>query len=105
VLSDGKHFCINVLAGSHEELSIACSGAQKGEARFANGDWREDEDTRTPYLGDAQAGLICAIDGMHHYGTHAIVIGKVKRVHLHGEIDPLIYLDGRYTSVPSNVEA
>ena len=99
ILSDGKNFCINVLSGSHEALSIACSGAQKGEGRFTIGDWHEDPDTRTPFLGDAQASLICAIDGIHHYGTHAIVIGKVQRVHLHGEVYPLIYLDGRYASV------
>jgi flavin reductase (DIM6/NTAB) family NADH-FMN oxidoreductase RutF len=101
ILSHGKHFCINVLSSAHEALSVACSGAQKGEQRFEIGDWREDADTRTPYLGDSQASLICAIDGIHHYGTHAIVIGKVKRVHVHGDVDPLIYLDGRYTSAES----
>jgi len=105
VLSEGKDFCINVLSGAHEALSVACSGAEKGEARFATGDWREDPATQTPYLGDSQAALICAVDGIHHYGTHAIVIGKVKRVHIHGEVDPLIYLDGRYTSATSKVEA
>lgn len=101
MLAHGKHFCINVLSGSdsHEALSVACSGAQKGESRFQIGDWREDPDTRTPFLGDSQASLICTIDGIHHYGTHAIIVGKVKRVHLHGEVYPLIYVDGRYTSV------
>jgi len=99
ILSHGKDFCINVLSGSHEALSVACSGGQKGEGRFQIGDWREDPDTKTPFLGDSQASLICSIDGIHHYGTHAIVIGKVKRVHLHGEVYPLIYLDGRYASV------
>lgn len=99
VLTAGGDFCINVLSGSHQALSIACSGAEKGEGRFATGDWREDPDTRTPFLGDAQASLICAVDGVHHYGTHAIFIGKVKRVHLHGDVHPLIYLDGRYISV------
>jgi flavin reductase (DIM6/NTAB) family NADH-FMN oxidoreductase RutF len=99
VLMQGGHFCINILSAAHEELSIAASGAQKGEGRFAIGDWRDDPDTRTPFLGDAQASLICAIDGTHHYGTHGIFIGKVKRVHLHGDVYPLIYVDGRYSSV------
>ena len=98
-LAVGKDFCINILSQAHEDLSKLCSGAEKGEARFAVGDWREDPDTKTPFLGDAQASLICAIDAIHHYGTHAIVIGKVKRVHLHGDIYPLIYVDGKYTSV------
>jgi flavin reductase (DIM6/NTAB) family NADH-FMN oxidoreductase RutF len=99
VLAAGKDFCVNVLSGSHKELSAACSGALKGEERFTIGEWRTDPDTEVPFLGDAQASLICAVDGIHHYGTHGIFIGKVKRVHLHGDIYPLIYVDGRYSSV------
>jgi flavin reductase (DIM6/NTAB) family NADH-FMN oxidoreductase RutF len=99
VLESGRDFCINILSAAHEDLSIAASGAQKGEGRFAIGDWRDDPDTRTPFLGDSQASLICGVDGIHHYGTHGIFIGKVKRVHLHGDVYPLIYVDGRYSSI------
>jgi flavin reductase (DIM6/NTAB) family NADH-FMN oxidoreductase RutF len=99
VLDHGKDFCVNVLSGAHEALSIACSGGVKGEARFDVGDWQNDADTNTPFLGDAQASLICAVDDIHHYGTHGIFIGKVKRVHLHGDVHPLIYIDGRYSSL------
>jgi flavin reductase (DIM6/NTAB) family NADH-FMN oxidoreductase RutF len=99
VLDHGRDFCVNVLSGAHEALSIACSGGQKGEGRFTIGDWQNDPDTNTPFLGDAQASLICAVDDIHHYGTHGIFIGKVKRVHLHGDVHPLIYVDGRYSSV------
>jgi flavin reductase (DIM6/NTAB) family NADH-FMN oxidoreductase RutF len=99
VLNHGKDFCVNVLSGAHEAVSVACSGAVKGEARFATGDWRDDPDTNTPFLGDAQASLICAVDDIHYYGTHGIFVGKVKRVHLHGDIYPLIYIDGRYSSI------
>ena len=105
VLTAGGHFCINVLSGAHEELSIACSGAQKGEARFATGDWQDDPDTHTPFLADAQASLICAVDDIHYYGTHGIFVGKVKRVHLHGDVHPLIYIDGRYSSLTAAAEA
>ena len=99
ILSHGKDFCVNVLAGSHIDLSVACSGGQKGEGRFAIGDWRDDSDTNTPFLADSQASLICAIDAIHYYGTHGIFIGKVKRVHLHGDLCPLVYVGGRYSSV------
>src|SRR5262249_23281889 len=99
VLEGGSDFCINILSGSHEALSVACSGKEKGEARFAIGDSRGDPHTHTPFLGDAQASLICGMDGIHHYGTHGIFIGKVKRVHLHGDVYPLVYIDGRYTSI------
>lgn len=101
VLDRGKDFCINVLSSAHEALSIACSGGQKGEARFDIGDWKNDPGTNTPYLGDAQASLICAVEDIHHYGTHGIFIGRVKRVYVHGDVvHPLIYIDGRYISVP-----
>ncbi|HEY0941470.1 MAG TPA: flavin reductase family protein [Steroidobacter sp.] len=99
VLAAGSRFCINVLSAAHEAVSAACSGARKGEARFAVGDWRDDSDTGTPYLGDAQASLICSMDAVHQYGTHGIVIGLVERVLLHGEVNPLIYLNGRYRSI------
>jgi flavin reductase (DIM6/NTAB) family NADH-FMN oxidoreductase RutF len=105
ILDHGKDFCVNVLSGAHEALSIACSGAVKGEARFDIGDWKNDTDTNTPFLGDAQASLICAVDDIHHYGTHGIFVGKVKRVHLHGEVYPLIYIDGRYSSVIEHAKA
>jgi flavin reductase (DIM6/NTAB) family NADH-FMN oxidoreductase RutF len=99
ILEAETDFCINVLSRSHEPIAVASSGAQKGEGRFAVGDWRDDPDTDTPFLGDAQASLICAVDGIHYYGTHGIFIGRVKRVHLHGDVYPLIYVDGRYSSV------
>lgn len=105
ILDHGKDFCINVLSGAHEAISAACSGGLKGEARFETGDWRNDPDTNTPFLGDAQASLICSVDDIHHYGTHGIFVGKVKRVHLHGDVYPLIYLDGKYSSIVSAAKA
>jgi flavin reductase (DIM6/NTAB) family NADH-FMN oxidoreductase RutF len=99
ILAARQDFCVNVLSAAHEALSKACSGAEKGEGRFAIGDWRDDPDSRTPFLADAQASLICAVDAIHHYGTHGIFIGRVKRVHLHGDVYPLIYIDGRYASL------
>jgi flavin reductase (DIM6/NTAB) family NADH-FMN oxidoreductase RutF len=99
ILDHGKDFCINVLSGSHEAVSVACSGAMKGEDRFRTGDWQNDPDTNVPFLSDAQASLICAVDDIHHYGTHGIFVGKVKRVHLHGDVYPLIYVNGGYSSL------
>jgi len=99
ILNHGKDFCINVLSGAHEAISAACSGGQKGEARFETGNWQNDPDTNVPFLSDAQASLICSVDDIHHYGTHGIFVGKVKRVHLHGDVYPLIFLDGRYSSI------
>ncbi|WP_378947206.1 flavin reductase family protein [Mesorhizobium sp. ANAO-SY3R2] len=87
-------FCVNILARNHEPLALRCGGQVKGEARFAEGDWRERDSI--PYLGDAQANIFCANDGEFYYGTHGVFVGRVTDVALFGTIEPLIYADARY---------
>jgi flavin reductase (DIM6/NTAB) family NADH-FMN oxidoreductase RutF len=98
VLDKQHHFCIIVLGHHHHEISIACSGKTKGEARFAVGDWQTDTDTGTPYLADAPASLICVKAEVHAYGSHGIFIGRVKSIRLHGSMTSLVYVNGRYTT-------
>ncbi|MEO5325009.1 flavin reductase family protein [Mesorhizobium sp. CC13] len=87
-------FCVNILARTHEVLAKRCGGQVKGEARFAEGDWRERDGI--PYLADAQANIFCANDGEFYYGTHGVFVGRVTDVALFGSIEPLIYADARY---------
>jgi len=94
-LALGQPMCINLLHTGQAPISNAFSGAVDGEARFAAGEWREDE-AGVPYLEDAQANLFCAIEAIHAYGTHGIFIGKVTAVRIRPVIDPLLYQDGRY---------
>lgn len=91
----GAPFCVNMLAGTHGDLSMAFGGGASQEERFALGDWREDG-WGAPFLADAQSNLFCVVDALLDYGTHTIVVGRVEAVRLHGEVDPLIYGDGRY---------
>jgi flavin reductase (DIM6/NTAB) family NADH-FMN oxidoreductase RutF len=99
ILEKQAHFCITMLGRHHHEISMACSGKSKGEERFKVGDWRLDPETGTPYLADAPASLVCAREAVHAYGSHGIFIGRVKKIRLHGAVVPLIYVDGRYTTV------
>ena len=46
----------------------------------------------------AQASFICRRTDHHQYGTHSIFIGVVEDVVVRPEVDPLIYVDGRYGS-------
>jgi flavin reductase (DIM6/NTAB) family NADH-FMN oxidoreductase RutF len=96
-LDAGAAFCVNVLSGRHEGIAIDCGGRLKGEERFTTGDWHMSE-AGVPYLRDAQASLLCAQDGRFEYGTHTVFIGRIKEVLISGEIDPLVYLDGAYTT-------
>jgi flavin reductase (DIM6/NTAB) family NADH-FMN oxidoreductase RutF len=97
-LTMGSLFCVNLLQGAHTELSQVFGGKVVPEERFKFGDWDHDADN-IPYLLDAQANVFCAVDALMPYGTHTIVVGKVRHVRLHGEIAPLIYSDGRFIAI------
>jgi flavin reductase (DIM6/NTAB) family NADH-FMN oxidoreductase RutF len=91
-------FCVNILHRDHADISALCSGKEKGEARFALGRWHADA-SGIPYLADAQASFLCRHEQSHEYGTHRIVIGLVEKVLIHGNVDPLVYVDGTYSRV------
>ncbi|KAH6999307.1 hypothetical protein EDB80DRAFT_883665 [Ilyonectria destructans] len=103
-LTNGAQFCINILHSSHETIAGLCSGKVKGEARFEEGNWVED-DSGTPYLRDAQASFFCALDGRLSYGTHDIFIGRIGGVTTSGPVDPLVYVNGGYVTKILDVSA
>jgi flavin reductase (DIM6/NTAB) family NADH-FMN oxidoreductase RutF len=97
-ISSTPRFAINILHRSHIEISMGCGGQVRGEARFESGAWGEE--TGVPVLTDAQARLVCSKEASFDYGSHTIFIGRVISVGIHGEVDPLIYVDGKYTCLP-----
>jgi flavin reductase (DIM6/NTAB) family NADH-FMN oxidoreductase RutF len=103
-LSAKAGFCVNILHHAHADISALCSGQAKGEARFALGRWQADA-SGTPYLADAQASFLCRHEQSVDYGTHCIVIGLVEKVLINGNVDPLVYVDGKYgrVNVPSRL--
>ncbi|HEX8445106.1 MAG TPA: flavin reductase family protein [Sphingomonas sp.] len=97
-LAAGADFCINVLGHSHEAVSRACGGGMSGEDRFGVGDWIAGP-SGVPILADAQASFVCHNDVSLSYGTHGIFVGRLVDVRSFGDVDPLVYLDGRYTRI------
>jgi flavin reductase (DIM6/NTAB) family NADH-FMN oxidoreductase RutF len=89
------HFYLNLLCSNQVALSEAFSGKMKGAERFSIGIWKTGRNGQ-PFLEDAQANLFCLIDSVVHYGSHSVVIARVKEVRLAEGIAPLIYQDGRY---------
>src|SRR5260221_607978 len=77
---------------------MGCGGEARGEDRFDYGDWGEE--TGVPVLTDAQARVVCAKEAKFDYGSHTIFIGRVTSIGIYGEVDPLIYVDGKYTCLP-----
>lgn len=97
-LAHGIGFCVNLLSPRHERLARACGGGDR-EERFAAGDFIDHDRDGAPYLADAQCSIQCSQDGRYLYGTHAVVIGKVKSIRSSGQVDPLVYLDGQYSAM------
>jgi flavin reductase len=93
-LEDVSHFCVNVLHRSQEEIAQIFADRSRRDLRFATG-WQVDCD-RPPRLADAQAAILCRRIKHFPYGTHSIFIGEVEEVAVRGDVDPLVYVDGRY---------
>ncbi len=97
-LAAGADFCVNVLGRHQTDVARASGGGLAGEARFTIGRWIT-LDTGMPLLDDASANIVCHNEVSMSYGTHGLFVGSVLSVRTHGEIDPLVYLDGQYTGV------
>lgn len=98
-IGGSAHFAINILHRDQVDISMGCGGRAKGEDRFGLGAWSEQDGI--PVLTDAQAHVVCANEARFEYGSHTIFVGRVIAVGMHGEIDPLIYVDGHYTCLPA----
>lgn len=98
-ISHAENFAINILHRSQVQISMGCGGNVRGEDRFGFGRWSEEDGV--PVLPDAQARIVCAKEHRFDYGSHTIFLGRVTSVGVHGAVDPLIYVDGRYTGLPA----
>jgi flavin reductase (DIM6/NTAB) family NADH-FMN oxidoreductase RutF len=102
-ISSASGFAINILHRNQVEISMGCGGQARGEDRFGHGAWGEE--AGVPVLTDAQARVVCAKEARFDYGSHTIFIGRVTSIGIHGEVDPLIYVDGKYTCLPPDSTA
>jgi flavin reductase (DIM6/NTAB) family NADH-FMN oxidoreductase RutF len=102
-ISRARDFAINILHRRQVEISAGCGGNARGEDRFGLGGWSEENGV--PVLPDAQARIVCSKEHRFDYGSHTIFLGRVTSVGIHGEVDPLIYVDGKYTCLPPDAIA
>ena len=90
------HFNVNVLHRDQAEVATIFADRKLEAQRFIRG-W--DNDCLTPpRLRNAQASILCRRIDHHRFGTHSIFIGVVEEAAAREEVDPLVYLDGRYGS-------
>ena len=94
-LLQGAGFCISLLGRTHRALPIQCSSPNQREQRFETGRWTTTA-CGQPRLEDAAASFLCANERQVEYGTHLIVIGRVRDVVIAGTGEPLVYAHGAY---------
>jgi 3-hydroxy-9,10-secoandrosta-1,3,5(10)-triene-9,17-dione monooxygenase reductase component len=75
---------VNVLAAEH--AGFARRAAAPGADRFAEPD----------VLHDAVAAIECEPTAEHAAGDHWIVVGRVRRLRLSSDAEPLVYFAGRF---------
>lgn len=94
-LARGADFCVNLLGLSHHALPARCSSPNRGEERFTAGEWSE-TDCGLPRLADAPVSFLCGYERHIEYGTHLVVIGRIREVAITGPVEPLVHADGDY---------
>ena len=95
-MEDVSHFRVNVLHREQEAVAKMFADRTQHRLRFRSG-W-DVSCPAAPRLADAQATILCRRIDSHSFGTHSIFIGVVEEAEARADIDPLVYLDGRYGS-------
>lgn len=91
------HFCVNLLAADQAWLSDQMA-APGPDDKFAGVEWRP-APSGSPLLDGALAHVDCSLHAVHEAGDHCIVVGEVVDLGVHEDADPLLYFQGRYTTV------
>jgi 3-hydroxy-9,10-secoandrosta-1,3,5(10)-triene-9,17-dione monooxygenase reductase component len=87
-------FCVNVMAGHHEEVTRQF--ATKEADRFAGVDFANRP--TGPALDDAVAWIECTIQREHDAGDHTIVVARVVAIEAAPSGEPLVFFRGSYGS-------
>lgn len=94
-IRDAGRFCINVLAGHHEQVSRTF--AARGIDRFAEVPWHER--AGSPALDEAVAWIDCTLEKEVETGDHTLVLGRVVGMEATDGADPLVFHRGRYAGI------
>jgi flavin reductase (DIM6/NTAB) family NADH-FMN oxidoreductase RutF len=87
-------FCVNVMAGHHEETTRQF--AAKEADRFSGVDYAHRPSG--PALCDAVAWIECTLHEEHEAGDHTIVVARVVAIEAVPGAEPLVFFRGSYGS-------
>ncbi len=88
------HFCVHVLASTHEALSQRF--ASRGSDKFSGLDWQPGLGS-SPLLPDFAAQFQCKTTYQYEGGDHVIFVGEVHEYETRDE-QPLVFHKGRYAT-------
>lgn len=93
----GRCFGVNVLSTSHRQVAERFAGRDgtKGPDRYQGARWISLA-TGVALLADAIAAFDCELEELIERHSHAIVIGRVRSMRLHGGSSSLVYWRGAY---------
>lgn len=94
-----KVFCINILAADQQEVSKAF--ASKASDKFERVGFSFSS-SGVPILNGTAAACEGRVSGECDGGDHAIVLGRISRVHF-GQRDPLVYERGKFRTLADQV--
>lgn len=94
----GREFSVNVLALDQSMVAKRFgTPGLRSEAKFSEGQWRMEQGV--PSLEGAIVTLYCETDALLAYGSHTVIVGKVKKVALGQEAPMLLYAEGNYCTL------
>jgi flavin reductase (DIM6/NTAB) family NADH-FMN oxidoreductase RutF len=106
LISASRNFCVNVLAADHQDLAACFAGIGSNgtiaspQDRFQNGKWARDV-TGAPVLEDALVSFDCRVLTIVDTGSHAIIIGDIHGIRVQPGAEPLLYMEGRFSTLRS----
>ena len=95
--SSADYFTVSVLDATHEAVSRRL--AQPGEHRL-DGIPLITTEFGAPALADAVAVFECGREAVYEGGDHAVLLGRVVRFACRQGAEPLVFVRGRYVSLP-----
>mgnify|MGYP003700734905 FL=1 len=95
-LCEAERFAVNVLCAEQHELSVRFATAMADKWDGVDHElWPGD----LPVLTGCLANLACRRETLYEGGDHVIIVGRVERLQVAGEGDPLVYFQSAYRSV------
>ncbi len=101
LVTRAKHFALNIL-GEHQEYLAKRFAKQVAQPTNPFADVRHHPDTTgAPIFDECIAYIDCRLVASHDAGDHTVFIGEVQAAGFGNarDADPLIWLDGKYTSL------